>query len=525
MPVWLLIAIGLSALILGYVTYGRFLEKVFGVNPEQPTPAVRKNDGRDFVPARNWWVLFGHHFASIAGAGPIVGPILALLYWGWVPAVLWIVLGSIFWGGVHDFGSLMVSLRHDARSIADNASRYISPLARWLFLVFVWFALVLVVAVFAHYAALSYVKDAHTVVPSLGIIPVAVLTGWLMYRSRWPFWLVSLLALILLVVLIPLGAQLPVRASYEFWLVILMVYAFIASITPVQYLLQPRDYLSSYLLILGMGLLLVGGLFSGLELQVPAFQQNSPSLDVVPFLFVTIACGAISGFHSLINSGTTARQLPSERYARRIGYGAMLLEGLLALLVVAAVGALPSGHDAANPIGTFGKGVAHLLPALGDTATYFAILLLNAFILTTLDTATRIARYVTVELTGLQNRYVATAMVVGVAVALLWGGQANRMWTVFGAANQLLAALALLVVAGWLLARRTYPWVAMGPAAFMLVITIWALVQQVHALWAADQRNYLAIGFAALLVLLGVAMGIESLRAWLRSHPLFRRAA
>ena len=524
MPVISIVIVGVAFLIGGYFLYGRWIARLLGVDPSREPPSKRMYDGKDFVPARNWLVLFGHHFASIAGAGPIVGPTLALIYWGWLPALLWILFGSVFMGGVHDLGSLMVSLRNDATSISENSRRYISERARVVFSLFVWFALVLIIAVFAHYAASSYMKDPHIVWPSLGLIPVAFIFGFLAYRLGLNIVLSTVITVILMLLLIPLGEVMPVEASYTVWMVVLFIYAYVASLIPVQYLLQPRDYLSAYLLIGGMALMLVGALISGRTMNVPPLlKESSAPFPFVPFLFVTIACGAISGFHSLIASGTTARQLPSERYAQRIGYGGMLMEGALALLVVVAVGSLSSGLDVKNPIGTFGNGVSNITPFLGKYGGYFAILVLNAFILTTLDTATRIARYVTEELFGVRNMFLSSAIVVGVAVLIILGGQAGKLWTVFGAANQLLAALALLVVTGYLMSigRTSLP--AMLPGLFMLLITLSALLYQVNVLLSVPKPNYVAVVFAVVLFLLGLYVGGEAVYRWISGRGVKKR--
>ncbi|NPA34414.1 MAG: carbon starvation protein A [Chlorobi bacterium] len=513
----LVVLAGLLFFIAGYMVYGRFMERVFFIKRDEPVPSRAKYDGKDYVPAKNWFILFGHHFSSIAGAGPIVGPILAVLYWGWLPAVIWIVLGAIFMGGVHDFGSLIVSVRNGGSTVADNASRYISKFSRLAFLIFVWFALVLVVAVFAHYAARSYEADPHIVIPSAGIIPAALVTGLLMYKFRVSMTVGTLIGLILVAITPFLGSAFPVDLSYDVWVAVLLGYSFLAAVLPVQYLLQPRDYLSSFLLFAGLGVLLLGTLFVPHGFHLPPVKAKF-DLSIFPFLFVTIACGAISGFHSLINSGTTARQLPDIKYARRISYGAMLLEGLLALLVVVSVSVLPSGHDASNPIGTFAKGVGNAAPFARQWAPFFAVLVLNTFILTTLDTATRIARYITFELTGLKNRYISTLIVVATAWLILSSGQADNLWTVFGSANQLMAALALLVIASWLYKIGSKYIIALIPAIFMLAVTITALVLQIKSLIEKQIINIPAVVFALIMILLAVAMATDSLKQFWRKH-------
>ncbi len=506
----LIVIISVLFLILGYVLYGGFLSKVFGVG-EQPTPAQKFNDGMDYVPTRKWVVLFGHHFASIAGAGPIVGPTLALIYWGWLPALLWVLLGSVFMGGVHDFGSMMISLRNDGRSISEASRFYISETARLMFSMFVWFALILIIAVFAHFAAKSYTSDPRIVIPSLGLIPVAFMFGILSFKTKINTAVLTVIFIFLMASLILLGEYIPVRLGYVECFSIVMLYSFVASITPVQYLLQPRDYLSFYLLVGGMIVMLTGSIISGIHgkgFNLPPIKSSD--IPFIPFLFVTVACGAISGFHSLISSGTSAKQLAHEKHAQRISYGAMLLEGFLAVLVIVSVGSLGSGLDPQNPIGTFGRGVGNITPFLGKYGGYFAILVLNAFILTTPDTATRIARYITTEFFGIKNIYLASFIVIVCAIALVLGGQTENLWTVFGAANQLLAALSLFVITAWLVKTKKNYWISLIPSIFMSIITLWALAQQILNL-TKEKPNFVAIIFAFCLFILGLFISIRSM--------------
>ncbi len=473
---------------LGYVFYSRIIARLYGTDASRTTPAHEKYDGVDYVPAQHWTVLFGHHFSSIAGAAPVVGPILALAYWGWVPTIIWIVLGSIFIGGVHDFGSLMASARHGASSIAHIAEALVSRRARVLFSLFIWLTLVLIIAVFAFLCSTTLVEKEEIVIPSFGLIPVAILTGYLLYKRKTKQVPTTVLGLGLLAALIVLGNVAPVGlgdSSLQIWLVVLLVYSLVASVTPVNILLQPRDYLSAFLLFIGLVVGYAGLVASHPSIKLPAFLGWKGSGGPLwPALFVTVACGAISGFHSLIASGTTSKQLANERYARRIGYGAMIAEGLvaaLALLVVACGFAKHASltkilEEGGGPIAAFGQGFSVVTkPILHGFGGLVAMTILNAFILTTLDSATRITRYLTQELFGIKSRILATVLPVALAGWLAWGGRWKSIWPLFGASNQLVAALALMVITFWLLSRGKPTLYTLLPGILMLATTVGAL--------------------------------------------------
>lgn len=487
----------------GYLLYGRLVARVLGVDPSRRTPAHERYDGVDYVPARHWFVLFGHHFSSICAAGPIVGPALAVAYWGWAPSLLWIVLGGVLLGAVADFSSLIVAVRHGGVSIAEVTGRIVTPRARAFFSVFILIALVLVLAVFAVLTAGTFVQAPEIVVPSWGILPVALGAGLLLYRGRsgrGRLVGVTLAGLVAIVGLLVLGHRLPLGAppwgglgAQTFWILLLFAYCFVASVAPVQYVLQPRDYLSSYVLFATIGIGVVGALVAAPAMQSDPFHGFLPSDwpaagPLWPLLFVTIACGAISGFHSVVSSGTTCKQLDSERHACRIGYGAMLVESLVAALVVVAVGAgiTASRHaellrGPGGAIAAFGEGYGALTRRyLGPYGATFAIMALNFFILTTLDTATRLGRYLLEELTGMSNRYLTTSLVVAASLALALTGQWRALWPAFGASNQLVGGLALLVVSLWLIQRGAKSRIAMIPAVVMLATTIGALLWQIY---------------------------------------------
>ncbi len=526
----IVLIVALVWLACGYRFYGATLSRVLGIDPTRPTPAHRLRDDVDFVPARNWLVLFGHHFSSICGAGPIVGPVLAVAYWGWGFSILWVLIGCVLLGAVSDFVALVVSVREDGHSIPEIAKPEISSRARLLFSLFIWVSLVLVIAVFAILAAKTFIEQPHVVLPSLGLIPVAVLTGYLFYETKMRNSYVTLIGLGLLGLALLGGGELPIELgslgpfeAEQLWTLVLLAYCFVASVTPVQMLLQPRDYLASFLLFGAIGVGVASVMISHPRMQEVAFTSFSPKSwagagPLWPMLFVTIACGAISGFHTLVSSGTTCKQLDSEAHACRIGYGAMLVEGLVGILVVVCVGAALSRAElegvlrSGGPIPAFGKGYGVIAkPLLAGYGAAFAVMALNAFILTTLDTATRIARYLSQELFGIGNMYLATAAVVVASATLALSGRWARIWPAFGTSNQLIAGLSLLVVSCWLLRRGGKITYTVIPACVMLVTTIAAFAYQIWASLAANGDRFMA-AMNALLVALGLIVSFEAFR-------------
>ncbi len=534
-----LAAAACAALYLGYLIYGRFMSRLWSVNPDRATPAVTRRDGVDYVPARNWTVLFGHHFASISGAGPIVGPVLACAVWGWFPSLLWLVFGAIFLGAVHDFSALMASLRADGHSVAEIAEAHLGHRVRLAFGSFVWVALVLVVAVFMAVAAQTLVMKPQMVIPALGLIPVAILAGFMLYRWQVPTWLATCAGLGALAALMVIGYYVPValpwgpKVNQTVWMLVLAGYCYFASIAPVTLILQPRDYLSAFLLVFGVAAGYLGLALTHPSLHAPAFQgfANPQQGDLWPMLFVVIACGAISGFHSLVAGGTTSKQIANERHATRIGFGGMIAESAVSVLAVLAVAAgLTWGRGAGSydvvlsakgPLVAFADGYASLTsPFFGAVGGLIALIILNAFVLTTLDSATRITRYISEELFGrglgivpFRNRWFATAVVVALAawVAFLpW----KTVWPLFGSSNQLIAGLTLLVVTV-VLSRLGKPTLyTFLPALFMLVTTVAALVTQSFSLWR--KGHYALVGIAVLLVILALTMVADSLMAMRR---------
>ncbi len=501
---------------IAYRTYAQKIESIWRIEPKKTTPAVSKFDGVDFVPAKNPLVLFGHHFASISGAGPIIGPVIGCMIWGWFPSLLWIVLGSIFIGGIHDFGSLITSIREEGATIGDIANKSISRKAKIILSIFIWLALILVIAVFAYLGAKTLVTQPKVVLPSLGIIPLAIIVGLGMYHFRFNGILVTLMGLTGLIGLIVAGHYFPIDVAGDaqiFWTAILIIYCFFASIIPVNILLQPRDYLSSFLLVGGLLLGVIGVFLTHPPVRAPAFIAANSSIGFIwPMMFITIACGANSGFHSIVSSGTTSKQITNERFAKGIGFGGMLLEGFLAALVIIIIisgFSLPEfqAHivNRTNPVIVYGEGFGNITgPLLGPWGNFIALTILNIFILTTLDSATRITRYVTEELFLIKNRFLSTIIVLFFAGSLALGKDNARnplwqkIWPAFGASNQLVAALALLVISAWLLSKKKATIFSLLPAVFMLITSITALLIQISQY--AKSRDYLLIGISGILI-------------------------
>ncbi|HID09748.1 MAG TPA: carbon starvation protein A [Candidatus Latescibacteria bacterium] len=550
MSALLVAVLGFGAFGLAYRFYGGFLSrKLLGVDPGRRTPAHELRDGVDFVPTRRA-VLFGHHFTSIAGVGPIAGPAIAVI-WGWVPALLWVVLGSMFAGGVHDLGALVVSARHDARSVGDVARDVISPTARTLFLLVILFMVLVVLAVFCLVIGLLFTMYPASVLPIWLEVPLAIWIGYMIYERRGRLELWSLIALGIMYFTIFLGTLFPLHmppllgSELTTWIVVLMIYCYIASTLPVHRLLQPRDYINAHELFVAMVLMVLGLLALHPKVVASAFNLHPEGAPpILPFLFVIVACGAISGFHSLVASGTSSKQLDREQDAQAIGYGSMLAEGTLAVLVilacVAGIGSSEawSQHYAswatAKGLGAklraFVEGGANFLGALGIPHEFGAALLavvVVSFAATTLDTATRIQRYVVTELATayrvplLSKRHPATLLAVGSALvlALAKGGGRGGMvlWPLFGTSNQLLAGLTLLVVSVYLFRKAEPVWYTLLPMLFVMAMTGWATVHKFGDFISQGQFGLAFIGGAVLVLEVGIV--VEAVRTFSRGRP------
>lgn len=532
----LVAVLGAVWFILAYRWYGGFIAKrLIQPDDSRATPAHTQRDNVDFVPT-NPAILFGHHFSSIAGAGPIVGPMLAYSLFGWLPALIWILVGSVFIGAVHDYTAMMASVRSRGVSVADIAKVHVSPTARWIFSIFLWLALVLVIAVFAVLTAQTLAEKPEIVVPTLGLMLLAMAFGTAVYRGGVNLWLGTVVALVVIVLLIVAGNYVPIAASYEFWLVFALVYSFVAATLPVWILLQPRDYLSMYILVSGLLLAFVSLLVMRPDITGPAFiGVSSSSGPLWPILFITVACGAVSGFHSVVSSGTSAKQVACESDARLVSFGGMLTEGALALVVILLMSAVMF-WDAAPSEGlsdfvfrtslaekganiTFGRGMGRALENVGIPLHYgiaFGVLMLNAFILTTLDTCARLTRFIVVESAGqkvpvLRNRYLATAVSLVAAYFLTTGNSWRVLWPAFGAANQLIAALSLLVVSAYLFGYGKKTVYTLVPGIFMLVTTEGALCYQLFWQYLPNGNMPLA-AVAVVLMALGLVVAVEVYR-------------
>ena len=547
-----LLIISVAVLLAGYVLYGRWLCKQWGVGElDKPTPAHALEDGIDYVPAKAP-ILMGHHFSSIAGAGPITGPIGAAGF-GWLACTLWILIGGIFFGGVHDFGALFASVRHDGKSIGEIISTNMSKRAKMLFLIFAYLTLILVVAAFASIVAGTFgatftetgvvdyaasEANARVAMVSLLFILIAIVFGFLVYRRNAPMSVASVVGVIAIVVIIAIGMNFhPIYLSKSTWMWICGVYIAVASVTPVWILLQPRDYLSSFLLYAMLAVAVIGVVMAHPSLDaLPMIETKVGDNPIFPVLFTTIACGAISGFHSLVYSGTTSKQLDKETDAKPIAYGGMLLECVLAILTLCAV-ANANRYELSGATAIFGGGLAYMIDPTGG-ATFnilytLLVLTYSAFCLTSLDTATRLARFMFQEfwldgskgetpenVTGykkiLSNMYVSTAITVVLGVVLGLNGY-EKIWALFGSANQLLAALGLLAVATWLGNIGKNNKMFLFPMFFMLIVTIASLIinsiNQVKLISAGgvDWGPYVQAVLGVLLVVLAVILAIEGI--------------
>ena len=573
----IMVALTFLGYLIAYHTYGRFLSRrIFGLSDDEPTPATTKEDGVDFVPTRKG-IIFGHHYTSIAGTGPIVGPAIGII-WGWVPAMVWVFVGSIVMGAVHDLGAVVLSMQNEGKSISECAARLMGPRLRYAFFLIVFLLLLIVIAIFGIVISAVFSRFPTSVLPVWTQIPIAVALGWVIYKRNGNVILSTTVAVCLMYVTVLLGRAIPLSIPgiaaippTGVWVIILLIYAFIASTLPVTTLLQPRDYINAWQLFIAMGLMVAGLVAAGMQgkltLVAPAFNPaptGAPPL--APFLFITIACGAISGFHALVGSGTTSKQIARQTDATFVGYGSMLMEAALATIVIVAVAAgIGIAYETADGVILTGTaawqhhysswaasqglgskltavvvGSANMMESI-RIPRELGIVIIGVFIAsfagTTLDTATRIQRYVVAEIAGsarlkfLTGRYAATAFAVATAAGLAFatgadGKGALRLWPMFGAVNQLLAALVLLLLTNHL-ARRGGPGYLLTafPTLFMLTITLWAIVLN-EVRFVIQHEWLLAVlnGAVFILALWIVIEGLVSLAPVLRGklkqrHP------
>ena len=559
MEALLIMVVVFAGYIIMYHLYGKFIgKKIFNLSAEAKVPSVELEDGLDYVPTKKE-VIFGHHFTSIAGTGPIVGPAIAII-WGWVPAIIWIFVGTVVMGAVHDFGALIISMRNRGQSVAEYTAKYVNSRTKFLFFLIVFLELWIVIAIFGLVIAVVFSMFPQSVIPVWLEVPIAIYLGYLVYKKGANVMTASIVAVIVMYATFIIGYYVPVKMPAiagipptGVWTIILLIYAFIASTLPVTTLLQPRDFINSHQLVIVLALLILGVLFSAfggnLHIVAPAVQLTPAKAPPMwPFLFITIACGAISGFHALVSSGTSSKQVRTEEDSLFVGYGSMLMEGTLATLVVIAVAAgigmgyTPKGGETlmgaaawtthysswaaaaglGSKISAFVVGSANMLGSLGIPHGVCIVIMgvfVASFAGTTLDTATRIQRYVIAELFGdikldfLTGKYIATFIAVGTALILAFatgaGGKgALKLWPLFGAVNQTLAALVLIIIAVYLKSKGGLKWMISGiPAVFMSVMTIWALIMNQGKF--GTQHNLLLQVVNGVILIIAIWIAIE----------------
>jgi carbon starvation protein len=554
--------IGMVIFALGYRYYSKFVaEKIFRLDPNYVTPAHEFKDGVDFVPT-NKFVLWGHHFTSVAGAAPILGPAIAV-YWGWLPAFLWVILGTVFAAGVHDFGTLALSVRNKGQSVGTIADKLIGQRGKILFLFIILILVLMVNAVFAWVISNLFIQYPASVVPVFIQIPLAIWIGYAAYKRNQKMLIPSLIALAVMYLaailasrteflqidlvqymggeagagLFGLGA---VSTAFLIWIVILMIYVYIASTLPVWKLLQPRDFINSHQLVVGLGILYLGLIFLNPEMTAPMMNEN-PDRNWLPLLFITIACGAISGFHGLVSSGTSSKQLDKETDARFVGYFGAVGEGILALISIIAVATFFANTDAftatynsftqANAVGlgTFVEGAAKLAEGIAipnDIATTIVSIIVVSFAATTLDTSVRLMRYIIAELgveynvPAITKAHVATTIAVVSSAALVlipegpngFGSGGYLIWPLFGTANQLLAGISLMLIAIWLKRLGRNYAVALIPMIFLMFMTLYAMFQQVIFEWSwfGDNSNTLLFVLGAIIFVFAIWISLTA---------------
>lgn len=534
----LIAGVVIIALGLGYRFYGRFVAGQYNLDANAVTPANAKNDGVDFVPTKPFYLL-GQHFSAIAAAGPIAGPILACQQFGWMPAVLWISLGVVFIGAVHDLSTLIASVRHEGKSIAEVVKTNLGPRAAIGMLAFIWVALIYVIVAFADVTASTFVSgDADlkgltfkfnpggaVAMSSLLYLLCAIAMGFVDKYLKPRLWVQTVIFVPLTLIAVWAGTQLStvLLLPHGVWAAIILAYCFVASMVPVWALLQPRGYLGGFVLYLAIGIGTVGLFFGGFEIQQPMFKGfnvGGATGALFPFLFVTIACGACSGFHGLVCTGTTSKQIDKETHAHPVGYGAMLLEAFVAIIALATV-MIVSQADATGkaPGAIYGQGLGRFLVLIiGEQNLPFAVtfgaMAFSTFVFDTLDVSTRLGRYIFQELFGLKHPlapYLATAATVGVPllfVLLANKGAYLMFWTLFGTSNQLLAALSLMGITVWLKNSGKRYWYTLWPTAFVSVITVWSLLLQIAGGLSSTANAIQRINAAVCVVLLLLASSI-----------------
>ena len=528
--IWFLI-VALVWFYFGYRFYGRFIEKKLKINNKRKTPAQVHKEDADYSPSSKPF-LIGHHFASIAGAGPIIGPILAISYFGWGPVVLWVLLGSVLIGAMHDYVSLIASVRNKAKSVSVIAKKYLSSKAGWVFGLMIWLTLILIITVFSVSAADSIIEKPDLVIPLLAITFIALVLGFGVKKYKWNYKISSIIAILFVFFFVWVGSVVPITLSIanaallkNIWITIIFAYAFIASVTPVKVLLRPRDYLSS----IQMGIILLLGIVALFIarpiISAPAYISGA-AFPLWPILFITVACGAISGFHGLVSSGTTSKQLAKESHGKAIGYGGMLGEGLLAILVtIVIIAGVKWGAGAGGFQATLGKGwivlfstgfgniVGNAIPVISvGIAALLGAFMVNQFILTSVDTSTRLGRFIITENLApkMKNRILTTLITLVPAWLLAITSSYETIWRLFGTSNQLIASITLIGVSAFFISKKVKVKFIIIPAVLILITTLSALAYLTFGAGGYfGSGNYVLSGISILMFILGAVVAWE----------------
>lgn len=538
----LIVVVAIIWMFLGYRFYGRFIEKKIKINDKDKTPATKSKDKVDFSASKKTF-LMGHHFASIAGAGPIIGPILAVSYFGWLPVAIWVLIGSVFIGAMHDYLALMASVRNKAKGVASITKQYLNKRAGWVFGLMIWITLILIITVFTVSSAESIMEKSSLIIPLITITLVAILFGVLAEKYKVNSRVLSITAIIIIFASLWFGEKYPVSAfiindqiTKLFWITAIMIYAFVASTIPVWILLRPRDYLSSLQLVLTLALGFVGVLIVHPSINAPAYISGS-GFPLWPILFITVACGAISGFHGIVSSGTTSKQLAKESHGRSVGYLGMLMEGLLAILVtVMVVSGLSWGTNISGGfqelldkgwIVVFSSGFGNIVGKMGvpfitaGIAGLLGAFMVNQFILTSVDTSTRLGRFVFTEtlFPKLKNRYLVALMTLIPAWLLAITNSYQSLWRLFGTSNQLIASITLIGISAYFISKKIKVKFVVVPMLFVLVTTMSALLYLTLRTGGYFSEGKIALGIISLLMfVLGGIVSYEGLTSLIKKR-------
>lgn len=522
---------------LGYKFYGSFIEKKLKINDKNKTPAKESKNKIDFSASRKTF-LMGHHFASIAGAGPIIGPILAISYFGWLPVAIWVLIGSVFIGAMHDYISLIASVRNKAKGVASITKQYLNKRAGWVFGLMIWITLVLIITVFTVSSAESIIEKSSLIIPLITITIVALFFGIASEKYKINSWVLSIVSLIIIFASLWLGEKYPISAfimndsfTRIFWITIIMIYAFVASTIPVWILLRPRDYLSSLQLVLTLGLGFVGVLIVHPIINAPAYISGS-GFPLWPILFITVACGAISGFHGIVSSGTTSKQLSKESHGKQVGYLGMLMEGLLAILVtVIVISGLSWGQNITGGfqellgkgwIVLFSSGFGNVVGKMGiplitvSIAGLLGAFMVNQFILTSVDTSSRLGRFVFSEtlIPKIKNRYLVTLFTLVPAWLLAITNSYQSLWRLFGTSNQLIASITLIGLSAYFISKKINVKFIVIPMLFVLVTTMSALMFLTFRTGGYFAEGKFSLGIISLLMFgLGLIVSYEGFKS------------